>query len=170
MRIHGLTVCVDYAEFLAVGIRRWMSGLASLTVVTAKSLFRAAFALSAVLVATAGLYVLLSAPLLAAVQILLYTGGVLTLVVFALVVAGGNVEEARFRRPLPAALMSAAVFVALIAPVRTLANPAPAGLGDGKAIGLLLFADYLVPFELLSVLLLAAVFGALMLARKDRPA
>jgi NADH:ubiquinone oxidoreductase subunit 6 (subunit J) len=144
---------------------------AALTVVTARSLFRAAFALSAVLVATAGLYVLLSAPLLAAVQILLYTGGVLTLVVFALVVAGGNVEETRFRRPLPAALMSAAVFVALIAPVRQLASAAPAGsLGDGKAIGLLLFRDYLVPFELLSVLLLAAVFGALLLARKDRPA
>lgn len=34
MRLHGLTVCVDYAEFLAVGIARWMSGLASLTVVT----------------------------------------------------------------------------------------------------------------------------------------
>ena len=144
---------------------------AALLVVTAKSLFRAAFALSAALVATAGLYVLLSASLLAAVQILLYTGGVLTLVVFALVVAGGNVEKTRFRRPLPAALMAAAVFVALIAPVRTLSSSTPqAGLGDGKAVGLLLFRDYLVPFELLSVLLLAAVFGALMLARKDRPA
>lgn len=144
---------------------------AALTVVTAKSLFRAAFALSAALVATAGLYVFLSAPLLAAVQILLYTGGVLTLVVFALVVAGGNVETARFRRPVPAALMAAAVFVALVAPVRALTHATPtAGLGDGKAVGLLLFRDYLVPFELLSVLLLAAVFGALMLARKDRPA
>jgi NADH:ubiquinone oxidoreductase subunit 6 (subunit J) len=144
---------------------------ASLTVVLAKSLFRAAFALSAALVATAGLYVLLSAPLLAAVQILLYTGGVLTLVVFALVVAGGNVEETRFRHPVPAVLMAASVFVALLAPVRVLAKSAAAlGLGDGKAVGLLLFRDYLVPFELLSVLLLAAVFGALMLARKDRPA
>ena len=69
-------------------------------VVTAKSLFRAVFALSFSLLATAGLYLLLSAPLLAAVQILLYTGGVLTLVVFALVVAGANTEAARWRRPI----------------------------------------------------------------------
>ncbi len=68
---------------------------AAVLVVTAKSLFRAAFALSAALAATAGLYLLLTAPLLAAVQILLYTGGVLTLVVFALVIAGANTEERR---------------------------------------------------------------------------
>ena len=72
---------------------------AATAVVTAKSLFRAAFALSFALVATAGFYLLLTAPLLAAVQILLYTGGVLTLVVFALVVAGANTEGARWRKP-----------------------------------------------------------------------
>ena len=143
---------------------------AAVTVVTAKSLFRAAFALSAALVATAGFYLLLTAPLLAAVQILLYTGGVLTLVVFALVVAGANTEGARWRKPLPAALTSLAVFVALAASVRSLPTPpSVGGLENGREVGLLLFSDYLVPFELLSVLLLGAVFGALLLARKDRP-
>jgi NADH-quinone oxidoreductase subunit J len=44
-----------------------------------------------------------------------------------------------------------------------------ADLSSGRDVGLLLFRDYLVPFELLSVLLLGAVFGALLLARKDRP-
>ena len=86
---------------------------AAAAVVSAKSLFRAVFALSAALVATAGLYLLLSAPLLAAVQILLYTGGVLTLVVFALVVAGANTEGQRWRKPIPAAFMSLAVFAEL---------------------------------------------------------
>lgn len=143
---------------------------AAVTVVTAKSLFRAAFALSASLIATAGFYLLLTAPLLAAVQILLYTGGVLTLVVFALVVAGANTEGARWRKPLPAALTALAVFVALAASVRSLPTPPSAGgLESGREVGLLLFSDYLVPFELLSVLLLGAVFGALLLARKDRP-
>ena len=143
---------------------------AALAVVTAKSLFRATFALSAVLVTTAGLYLLLSAPLLAAVQILLYTGGVLTLVVFALVVAGANTEGLRFRRPVPAAFMSTVVFAALAASLRRLPESAPlGGLADGKVVGVLLFHDYLVPFELLSVLLLGAVFGALLLARRDRP-
>ena len=143
---------------------------AAVAVVTAKSLFRAVFALSAALVATAGFYLLLSAPLLAAVQILLYTGGVLTLVVFALVVAGANAEGAVWRKPVPAVFMSLAVFAVLAASARALPEPAPLrGLESGKDVGLLLFSDYLVPFELLSVLLLGAVFGALLLARKDRP-
>ena len=143
---------------------------AAATVVTAKSLFRAVYALSAVLLATAGLYLLLSAPLLAAVQILLYTGGVLTLAVFALVVAGANTEGARWRKPVPAAFLSLAVFAALSASSRSIHAPGrTGGLESGKDTGLLLFRDYLVPFELLSVLLLGAVFGALLLARKDRP-
>lgn len=143
---------------------------AAAAVVTAKSLFRAAFALSLALVATAGLYLLLTAPLLAAVQILLYTGGVLTLVVFALVVAGANTEGARWRKPVPAALLALAVFVALAASVRDLPDGFPGnGIASGKDVGLMLFGDYLVPFELLSVLLLGAVFGALLLARRDRP-
>ncbi len=142
----------------------------AIAVVTARSLFRAAFALSFALLATAGLYLLLTAPLLAAVQILLYTGGVLTLVVFALVVAGGNTEGARWRNPLPAVLVSMAVLAALGAAARTAKAVTPAGgLESGTDVGLLLFRDYLVPFELLSVLLLGAVFGALLLARKDRP-
>jgi NADH-quinone oxidoreductase subunit J len=143
---------------------------AAAAVVTAKSLFRAAFALSLALVATAGFYLLLTAPLLAAVQILLYTGGVLTLVVFALVVAGANTEGARWRKPVPAALLALAVFVALAASVRSLPGGSPGnGIASGKDVGLMLFHDYLVPFELLSVLLLGAVFGALLLARRDRP-
>ena len=143
---------------------------AAAAVVTARSLFRAAFALSAALLSTAGLYLLLTAPLLTAVQILLYTGGVLTLVVFALVIAGANTESARWRKPIPALILSLAVFAALAAwsrAVRPIGRPG--GLESGKDVGALLFGDYLVPFELLSVLLLGAVFGALLLARKDRP-
>ena len=144
----------------------------ALVVVSARSLVRAAFGLAAALVATAGLYLLLTAPLLAAVQILLYTGGVLTLVVFAIVVVGGEAQGPRFRRPVPAALVASATFAALGSVVSALPAGTPAGgLDAGAAIGASLFyLDYVVPFELLSVLLLAAVLGALLLARKDRPA
>jgi NADH:ubiquinone oxidoreductase subunit 6 (subunit J) len=142
----------------------------AIAVVTAKSLFRAAFALAATLLATAGFYLLLSAPLLAAVQVLLYTGGVLTLTVFALVVAGDQTDGIRWRRPLPAAALALAVLAALGAAVhRASTGATPGGLESGRAVGTALFGDYLVPFELLSVLLLGAVFGALLLARKDRP-
>jgi NADH:ubiquinone oxidoreductase subunit 6 (subunit J) len=117
---------------------------------------------------TAGLYALLSAPLLAAVQIILYTGGILTLTVFALVVAGGERTERRWRRPWPAALAALAVFAVLARAVfQAPRPPAVTGLEGGAAIGASLFGAYLVPFELLSLLLLGAVFGALLLARKD---
>jgi NADH:ubiquinone oxidoreductase subunit 6 (subunit J) len=142
----------------------------AIAVVTAKSLFRAAFALAATLLATAGFYLLLSAPLLAAVQVLLYTGGVLTLTVFALVVAGDQTDGTRWRKPLPAAALAGAILAALGAAVAGASTGAtPGGLESGRDVGALLFGDYLVPFELLSVLLLGAVFGALLLARKDRP-
>ena len=141
-----------------------------LAVVSARSLIRAAFALAATLLATAGLYALLRAPLLAAVQIILYTGGVLTLTVFALVVAGGERGEPRWRRPWPAAFAALAVFAVLGRAVLEAPAPgAPEGLEGGAEIGASLFGAYLVPFELLSVLLLGAVFGALLLARKDTP-
>jgi NADH-quinone oxidoreductase subunit J len=143
----------------------------AIATVTSKSLFRAAFALAATLLATAGFYALLSAPLLAAVQVILYTGGVLTLTVFALVVAGDETGKTRWRRPLPAAALSLAVWAALAAAIRGAPDgPAPGGLESGAAAGAALFGDYLVPFELLSILLLGAIFGALLLARREGPA
>jgi NADH:ubiquinone oxidoreductase subunit 6 (subunit J) len=142
----------------------------AVAVVSARSLFRATFALAATLLVTAAFYLLLEAPLLAAVQVLLYTGGVLTLTVFALVVAGDQTDAARWRRPAPAAFLSVAVFVVLAVPiVRTIRASAAGERVPTPPVGEALFGVYLVPFELLSVLLLAAVFGALLLARKDRP-
>jgi len=139
-----------------------------IVVVSTRSLFRAAFALAATLLATAGFYALLCAPLLAAVQIILYTGGILTLTVFALVVAGGESREPRWRRPWPAAVAALAVFAVLGRAALQAKHPAAEnGLENGAAIGASLFGAYLVPFELLSLLLLGAVFGALLLARKD---
>lgn len=110
---------------------------AAAAVVTARSLFRAAFALALALASTAGLYLLAAAPLLAAVQILLYTGGVLTLVVFALVIAGGETEGARWRRPVPSLATAIVVFIALARIVgRAGLPPGPfAGVGTGAAIG-----------------------------------
>ena len=114
----------------------------------APSLFRAAFSLSAALAATAG-FICCAAPLLAAVQILLYTGGVLTLVVFALVIAGANTKSggggSRARGGLCLGRVRRAGGIA--AP--------PSGRGrrqprEREDDGLLLFRDYLVPFELLS--------------------
>lgn len=140
----------------------------ALGVVTSRSLYRAAYCLAAALVVTGGFYFALTSALLAAVQILLYTGGVLTLVVYALVITAQQDDVRRWRRPLPALTLSLLVVAILVTHVHG-ADPLPpaGGLDDGRALGVALFSDYLVPFELLSVLLLGAIFGALAIARKD---
>ena len=107
---------------------------------------------------------------MAAVQILLYTGGVLTLVVFALVMTAQSDDPHPFRKPLPAALVAALVLAVLgSTALRLGATETVGGLENGTALGVDLFSRYVVPFELLSVLLLGAIFGALMVARKDTP-
>ena len=142
----------------------------ALGTVLSRSLYRAAYCLAGTLVVTAVFYLMLTSPLLAAVQILLYTGGVLTLVVFALVMTAQSDDPHPFRKPLPAALVAALVLAVLgSTALRLGATESVGGLENGTALGVDLFSRYVVPFELLSVLLLGAIFGALMVARKDTP-
>jgi NADH-quinone oxidoreductase subunit J len=143
--------------------------LGALGTVMARSLYRAAYCLGGTLVVTAFFYLMLTAPVLGAIQILLYTGGVLTLVVFALVMTEGSQSgEVRWRRPLMAAAASVALYAVLAAfSLGVGAVPAKGGLESGRDAGAALFTTYLVPFELLSVLLLGALFGALLIARRD---
>ena len=144
--------------------------VSALGVVLSRNLWRAAYCLAATLVLTAVFYLALTAPLLAAVQILLYTGGVLTLVVFALVVTAQSEEPSGWRRPVPAAVLAVLVFVFLASHAGSLGPlTGSASLADGKAAGIELFTRFLVPFELLSVLLLGAIFGALVIARREKP-
>jgi len=142
--------------------------LSALGVVLSRNLYRAAYCLAAALVVTALFYLLLTTPLLAAVQILLYTGGVLTLVVFVMVMTAQQDDRTRWRKPVWAALLAVAVFLVLAVNASEVAGaPKTGGLESGKQVGVAVFTDYVVPFELLSVLLLAAIFGALVIARKE---
>jgi len=141
----------------------------ALGVVLSRNLYRAAYWLAGALVTTAVLYLALSSPLLAAVQVLLYTGGVLTLVVFALVITASTDDKERWRRPVPAGVLALLVFLALASVIDRMGftGPGKGGLADGTAVGVALFTRYLVPFELLSLLLLGAIFGALAIARRE---
>lgn len=141
----------------------------ALGVVLSRNLFRAAYWLAGTLVTTAVLYLALTSPLLAAVQILLYTGGVLTLVVFALVITASTDDKERWRRPIPAGILAFLVFLALASAIDRMgfSGAGRGGLADGAAIGVELFTRYIVPFELLSILLLGAIFGALAIARRE---
>ena len=120
------------------------------------------------------LYLMLGAEFLAAAQIIVYAGAIMVLFVFAIMVLIPGKEETGPdpRRALRVwALPAGGVLFVLVAawvliPRVTPATSSAAGPGGVEAIGRLLFTDYLFPFELTSVLLLAAMVGVLLLARR----
>jgi NADH-quinone oxidoreductase subunit J len=121
------------------------------------------------LTATAGLFLALDAEFLAAVQLLLYAGGVVTIAVFAIVVTErlvGDITQTS-RQLFTGFVMAGALLVALLVIFRRapLTVPRPAVSGDlTRAIGQSLLTTYVLPFELLGVLFLAALIGALYFA------
>jgi NADH-quinone oxidoreductase subunit J len=123
----------------------------------------------------AAFYLMLGAEFLAAAQVIVYAGAIMVLFIFAIMVLIPGKEETgpdprrRLRLwALPAGgLLFAQVLAWLIVSRRMTAPPGTlAAPGGVEAIGRLLFTDYLFPFELTSVLLLAAMVGVLLLARR----
>ena len=122
----------------------------------------------------AALYLMLGAEFLAAAQVIVYAGAIMVLFVFAIMVLIPGKEETGPdpRRPwrLVAVPVGALLGLQLVVVVRALRGGAPAGAapvpGSVEAIARLLFTQYLFPFELTSVLLLAAMVGVLLLARR----
>jgi len=120
----------------------------------------------------AGIYLLLGADFLAATQVLIYVGGILTLLLFAVMLSkniyGVKFEDEKKRKIFPT-LFCAILFGFLVkfiysAHWNIAASEEPPAVTTSR-LGTLLLTDYLLPFELASVLLLAALIGAIVLAR-----
>ena len=146
---------------------------AGLAVVLTKNLFHSVLWLALALISTAGIFLTLDAEFIAAVQVLLYAGGVVTVVVFAIVVTERLVGERisqTSRRLATGGFIAIALFALL---VRTIASaPLPAGkapmVGDlTRQIGTSLLTTYVMAFELLAVLLLVGLLGASYFARPE---
>jgi NADH-quinone oxidoreductase subunit J len=145
-------------------------------VVTSRNIFHAALWLAVALFAVAALYVMLGAYFLAAIQVLIYIGAVVVLAIFVInltrTVVGAPVTLTR-RWVVPAALVSAltACLIA-VALLRSNLPPGPAPDAAGRdwtsALGRHLLGDFVIPFELVSVLLLAALIAAIAIVGKDR--
>jgi NADH-quinone oxidoreductase subunit J len=124
--------------------------------------------------AIAVFYLMLGAEFLAAAQVIVYAGAIMVLFVFAIMVLIPGKEETgpdpRRRLRLWALPAGGLLFLQVLAWVLLSRGAPPAGgppaAGGVEAIGRLLFTDYLFPFELTSVLLLAAMVGVLLLARR----
>src|SRR5687767_2237806 len=146
---------------------------AALAVVLSKNLFHSVLWLALELISTAGLFLTLDAEFLAAVQVLLYAGGVVTVVVFAIVVTErlvGTKLSHTSRGVFRGALVASAFLVLVGSRVMTWplpAGPAPAMADATKTIGSLLMTRFVLPFELLAVVLLVALLGASYFARPE---
>jgi NADH-quinone oxidoreductase subunit J len=121
----------------------------------------------------AGLFVLLHAFFLAAVQVLVYAGAVMVLFLFVIMLLDLPAEERRKVRTAAALLGVAAVGAILWIFFQSLLQSLPprtsafALEGGTEPLGKLLFRNYVLPFEILSVLLLVAMVGAVLLSKKD---
>jgi len=122
----------------------------------------------------AGLFVLLHAFFLAAIQILVYAGAVMVLFLFVIMLLDLKAEERRHIKGygLVTGLISVGAILAIFARTLLAAKPgadsaAPTAVGDTVTLGRLLFTEYLLPFEIISVLLLVAMVGVILLSKKD---
>lgn len=145
----------------------------ALATVLTRNLFHSVLYLALALTATAGVFLSLDAEFLAAIQLLLYAGGVVTIVVFAIVVTErlvGDRLTQTSRQIGTGFVIAGALLVAILVIFRRapLAVPRPAVSGDlTRAIGESLLTSYVLPFELLGVLFLAALLGAIYFARPE---
>ena len=145
----------------------------ALAVVLSKNLFHAVLWLALALTGTAGIFLLLNAEFLAAVQLLLYAGGIITIVVFAIVVTERLVGERLSqtnRRVAAGAVVSIAMFVAIVSSlVRQPLDLPNAALPENvtQVVGESVLTRFVLPFELLALLMLAAMLGAIYFARPE---
>ncbi len=147
--------------------------LSAATMVFSKNIIYNAMGLLFALFGVAGVYVMLGADFIAAVQLLIYVGGILVLLLFGVMLSQritGLEMRTGTLQMLPATIVCAGIAAILLrmiwmTPWQKIeaGEPAP----TARAIGNLFMTDYLIPFEIVSVLLLAALVGAAFIGRRE---
>jgi NADH-quinone oxidoreductase subunit J len=144
-------------------------------VVSLKNIFHCALFLILCLSGVAGIYILLHAEFLAAVQVLIYVGAVSVLIIFAVMLTSGltssRIEQTN-KNAIAAFLACFTFFAGVWFMVRETAVWKVTSVDmpekNVEAIGKLLMTQFMLPFEVVSVLMLAALIGAIVLAREER--
>jgi len=169
------------AENIAFGVLAAASVLAALRLVTTKNVVHAALYLVVVLSSVGALYVLLLAEFVAVAQILVYVGAVVVLFLFGIMLTRARIgrstdldNDQRWIGGVVALLLLGVLTFSLVdyfedekLPELTQSSEVITAERGTKAVGDSIFADFIVPFEAVSVLLLAALVGAIVLARRD---
>jgi len=147
--------------------------LAALLVVTMRDIIRCGLAMMVCFGALAGMYVMVGAPLVAAAQVLVYIGAISVLILFAIMLTETKLAPSRLvfqTQAAPAAL--AAVLLAIVTVLAILATDwgelaARVNVAT-RDVAKALFTEWVLPFEIVGVLLLAAVIGGVFLAKRER--
>ena len=147
--------------------------VSSLMVVSSKNIFHSAIFLILALFGVAGLFVLLEAPFLAAAQVLIYVGAIAILMIFGVMltarIADAGIRHTNEQVPTGLAISLGLLVIMLYSLWNTpiaVSEGVPAG-GAGHKLGELFLTKFVLPFEIVSVLLLAALIAALVIAKKD---
>jgi NADH-quinone oxidoreductase subunit J len=148
--------------------------LASLgMVLNVRNTVASAMSLVVAMISLGAIYVLLDAYLVAAIQIMVYAGAIVVLFLFVVMLLNLRTEVfpvARSRLPKLLGIVVSAwglwVFVKLLKNALPATTPIPEGFGGFRALGMALFTRYVLPFEATSLLLLAAIVGAVVLAKR----
>ncbi len=169
-----LAVQVNVAQQVGFAVIALMMVFGAVRVVTTKNVVHAALWLVAVLGGAAAQYVLLAAEFVAVTQVLVYIGAVMVLFLFGTMLTRariGHERDLNNRSLLPAALVSLLLFgtltYVLIDAYRATTLPTDPHIVSTTDISDAIFSTYLLPFWALSIVLTAAVIGAIVLARRD---
>lgn len=146
---------------------------AALLVVTLRNTVHSALALGLCLAAVAGIFADLGADFLFGGQLLIYVGGITVLIVFAVMLLGraSDLHLRQVNEQWQAALLICGISaLGLWHALRIFAHTtsAPAAAPSTRALGLIFLGDYAVPFELISLVLIAALLGAIFFSRPER--
>ena len=165
---------VQVAPNIFFGIIALIAVLAAVRVVTTSNVVHAALYLMVVLASVAATFVVLAAEFLAAAQVMVYIGAIVVLLLFGVMLTrariGGDVElnyDQKWLGGLVAALMFAVMAYSLWDRYEDTLLPAEREVQRTSEVADSIFATYIVPFEAISVLLLAALIGAIVVARRD---
>jgi NADH-quinone oxidoreductase subunit J len=149
--------------------------ISGVLVITRRNAVHSALALIVTLLAVSGLYLMLYAPFVAGVQIIVYAGGIMVLFLFVIMLVNleRTVKERQFNRIWPAGVLAAVALLGLFVSVyvkgKTLFPehdiPLPE-TSNTQQIGVMLYGNYMFSFEIASLLLLVAILGAVIMAKK----
>jgi NADH-quinone oxidoreductase subunit J len=146
-----------------------------LLVITRRNAVHSALALIVTLLSVAGLYLMLYAPFVAGVQIIVYAGGIMVLFLFVIMLVNleRTIRERQFNRMWPVGLLAACALLGLFLSVFTkskgmFSTPTTpvADSSNTQQIGVMLYGNYMFAFEIASLLLLVAILGAVIMAKK----